>query len=80
MPPRTQPTSFTAGRRIKLGGTTYARGAAIPNAVVKGLKHATALLSRRWIIPNVDVYRRRLVNRPERPTPTSLSVTERNKL
>lgn len=75
---RQQPTSFTAGRKIVLGGTTYAKGATIPNSVVKGLKRLSALLSRRLIIPNVDPHYRRTAL--SKPTPTFLNVKERAKL
>lgn len=75
---RQQVTSFTAGRRIKLGGVTYERGDAIPNAQVKGLKKLSALLSHRWIIPNRDPAFRKTL--PHVPTPTALGVKERRGL
>lgn len=68
------PTSFTAGRVIHLAGTTYALGAQIPNTVVLGLKRASALLSRRWIIPSVNPDGS-TANR-DTPQPTAYGVTE----
>lgn len=47
------PTSFTAGRKLTLEGTTYQPGAVVPNAAVKKIKNLSAYLSRRIIIPNV---------------------------
>lgn len=46
------PTSFTAGRRIKLFGVTYQPGDAVPNAVVKTVKRMNALIARRILVPN----------------------------
>lgn len=76
--PRWVPTSFSAGRRIRLEGTVYARGAAIPNAVVAQVKHLAAYLSRRWIVPQPDPHRRR--TSPDTPTPTALNPTETRKV
>lgn len=57
---------------------TYGIGQTIPNAVVKALIRLSALLSRRWIIPNADsTYRK---TKPSTPTPTSLDPVERGKL
>lgn len=75
---RQQPTSFTAGRKITLGGVTYAKGAVIPNSAVKGLRRLSSLLSRRWIIPNRDPHFRQ--TKPHVPTPTALGVRERRGL
>jgi hypothetical protein len=52
------PASYTARKRIVLGGTVYNPGDVIPNATVKGLKHLSSLLSNRSIVPNVDLWRR----------------------
>jgi hypothetical protein len=47
------PTSFTAGRKLTLAGSTYQPGAVVPNAEVKKIKNLSAYLSRRILIPNV---------------------------
>ena len=65
------PTSYTAGRKVTLFGTTYQPGAAIPAAVVKSVRNVGALLSSRIIIPNVDPHRR-LKYRLRTPTPTGV--------
>jgi hypothetical protein len=50
---------------------TYALGDSIPNATVKGIKDLSALLSRRWIVPNVDPnYRKTPLTTP---TPTDVA-------
>lgn len=71
---RVLPTSFTAGRPLTLGGTLYAMGAMIPAAVVASVHRVNALLSRRWIIPNVDPYFSRL--RSTTPRPVDLNGAE----
>lgn len=48
------PTSFTAGRALSLEGVAYAVGAAVPPAVVARLKRASALISRGWLIPDIE--------------------------
>lgn len=72
------PASFTARKRIVLNGTVYAPGATIPNATVKGLKHLGSLLSNRWIVPNVDPWRRR--TKLPQPTPTDFGAVARKAL
>lgn len=57
---------------------TYSVGQSIPGSVVKALKYLSALLSRRWIIPNLDPSYRK--TKSSTPTPTSLSTRERAKL
>lgn len=71
-------SSYTAGRTITLGGTTYAPGATIPAATVKALKKLSALLSNREIIPNVDPWKRK--GKLKTPTPTDMSPVQRRAL
>jgi hypothetical protein len=72
---RVLPTSFKAGRPLRLEGVLYSLGQAIPAAVVARVRRANALLSNRWIIPSADPYRSRL---PERtPRPVDISWAER---
>lgn len=54
-----------------VGVVRYAPGDAIPNAVVKGIKHLGALLGNRSIIPNLDPFHRK--GKSKTPTPTDLS-------
>jgi hypothetical protein len=56
----------------------YAKGDVIPNATVKNLKNASALLSRRWIIPNFDPFFRK--TKLTTPTPTDVSSNTRKAL
>ena len=70
MPVR-KPASFTAGRKIVLGGTTYQPGNAVPNATVKAIKNLNALLSNGSLLPNADVHVRK--HRASTPTPTALN-------
>jgi hypothetical protein len=49
----------------------YNLGDVIPNATVKAIKHVSALLSRRWIIPNWDFHYRKTLSTT--PTPTDVS-------
>jgi hypothetical protein len=79
MPSRQLPTSFTATRQLNLGGTIYAAGAAIPTAVVAGIRRASALLSRRWIVPTPETYPRHSIN-SNKPAPTTLGAEERRAL
>lgn len=69
------PTSYTARKRIVLGGTVYAAGDTIPNATVKGIKHLGSLLGNRFIVPNVDPWKRRTKLR--NPTPTDFGAVAR---
>jgi hypothetical protein len=83
MPKRVPPTSFTAGRKMVLGGVTYNPGDTIPNATVKALRRLNRLLSRRYIIPNTEVYPIRKSGAARllaRPRPTSLNPRERANL
>lgn len=53
-----KPTSFVAGRKVKLqNGTTYQPGDAVPNAVAKATKHLSALIARGIIRPNARLNR-----------------------
>ena len=53
-----KPTSFVAGRKVKLqNGTTYQPGDAVPNAVVKGTRHLSALIARGILRPNARLNR-----------------------
>ena len=54
-----KPTSFTAGRKITIGGTTYQPGDPVPNATVKALPRLGALLSNGMILSNIDPYARK---------------------
>jgi hypothetical protein len=74
----TLPTSFTAGRALNIAGTLYAQGATIPNPVVAGIKKVSALLSKGFIVPNVDQAHRRTVL--SKPTPRTLDAGERRAL
>jgi hypothetical protein len=74
----TIPTSYTAGRKVTLFGTTYQPGASIPAGTVKTLRNLSVLLGRRLIIPNADPHNRR--NRLRTPTPTDISAVFRRKL
>lgn len=53
------PTSFVTTRALTLAGTAYAKGATVPPLVIAHMKNASALLSRRWIVPNADPHHRR---------------------
>jgi hypothetical protein len=64
---RALPTSFTAGRDITLEGTTYARGATIPGAVVARVRRVSAYLSRRWILPHPEGYLSKVRSKVTRP-------------
>lgn len=66
-----KPASFSAGRKIILNGTTYQPGAAVPNAVVKGLKRLSALLSNGSIITNIDLHNRK--NKASTSKPTTIN-------
>jgi hypothetical protein len=75
---RVLPSSFKAGRAIRLEGTVYARGQTIPDAVVARVRRLSAYLSSRLIVPVPDTYRRR--TREHIPTPTDLNAKERTTL
>lgn len=68
MTKRRTPTSFTAGRKVVLLGSTYQPGDAVPNAVVKSVKKLSALVSRRILVPNTDPWYRRTKARSGAPT------------
>lgn len=72
------PTSFTAGRRVVLGSTTYEPGDTVPNATVKGLADLAALVSRRILIPDAPI--RAGTNRAKRSTPGYISPSMRKGL
>lgn len=78
MPLRT-PSSFTAGRRVKLLDTTYQPGDAVPNSVVKGLRRLSALVSRRILVPNVTLRESR-DGRTRVPTPSDIGPNQRKGL
>ena len=75
MPVLKIPASYTARKRIVLGGTVYNPGDTIPNATVKGLKRLSMFLGNRSIVPNIDPYQRQ--NRIGTPTPTDLGPAAR---
>lgn len=53
-----KPTSFTAGRKVKLqNGTTYQPGDTVPNAVAKATRHLSALIARGILKPNARTNR-----------------------
>lgn len=72
------PTSFKAGRRVVIGGTTYQPGETVPNAAVKGLADLAALVSRRIVIPNAPI--RTGTNRGAKMTPSYISPSMRKGL
>ena len=72
------PTSFTAGRRVVLGNTTYQPGDTVPNATVKGLAGLAALVSRRILIPDAPI--RVGTNRGKKSTPSYISPSMRKGL
>lgn len=74
----TLPSSFVAGRALRLEGTIYAKGAVIPDAVVARVRRVSAYLSRRLIIPVPDPWHRR--TRAHVPTPTDITAKERRTL
>ena len=78
MPKYVVPASYTSGRKQTLAGTVYNPGDTIPNAVVKGLKDLSALLSNREIIPNVDPHSRR--TKVSTPTPTDVPPVVRKSM
>lgn len=78
MPLRT-PSSFTAGRRVKLLGSTYQPGATVPNSVVKQVKKLSALLSARILVPNVKLRESR-DGRTRVPGPSDINPKMRKNL
>lgn len=76
MAARQQCQSFTAGRPVRLDGVDYAVGDTIPNTVIGKVKHVTALISRRIIVPSSDTYGRPL-KVPMRTGPFRLFARER---
>lgn len=53
-----KPTSFVAGRKVKLqDGQTYQPGDAVPSAVAKATKHLSALIARGILRPNARMNR-----------------------
>jgi hypothetical protein len=78
MPKKVVPTSYTAGRDIRLSGTVYTKGQTIPNATVKAQKALSRLLSRRFIIPDKDPHGRKTKLRT--PTPTDVNPSFRKAL
>jgi hypothetical protein len=72
---------FTAGRPVTLLGTFYAKGATVPSAVVGGLRHASALISRRTLVPTSAQYpSKRASARLGKPSPVTLNAKERRGL
>lgn len=81
MPGRVLPSSFTAGRPVKLEGVSYQPGDTVPGAVVKRVRALSALLSNGTLWPDKDPSSRRLSLKKQRPTAlTAYSVTERQAL
>lgn len=72
------PTSFTAGKKVKLAGTTYNPGDVIAVAVVKAAKRASALLSNGMVRPNRDMWHRR--GKPATRRPNQLTPADRKNL
>ena len=60
--------SFVAGRKMTLNGITYQPGDAVPNAVLKPIKHLSCMISKRFLIPNQDPHQR--TTDASTPTPT----------
>ena len=75
MPKRVMPTTWTTSRQLNLGGTVYAAGATVPNAVAAGLRKLSALVSRNFLIPDKNV--RGAPVDLSIPTPAAYSPTER---
>lgn len=74
-------TTYTAGRALSLGGTAYAVGATIPNAVLRTVRKLDTLISRRFVIPSAEPYRaRKQVGRQKKPRPTHYNPQERRTL
>jgi len=71
--------TFTCNRDgLKLDGVSYAAGQTIPGEVVARIPRASALLSRRWIIPSPDSTHGKTP--PHVPQPTHLPVSTRENL
>ena len=77
MPVR-KPATFSAGRKITIGGTTYQPGDAVPNAVVKDLPRLGAMLSNGMLISDIDPYSRK--SKATTHDPTYLNPTTRKAL
>lgn len=73
------PTSFTAGRRVKILGVTYQPGDAVPNAVVKTLRRMSALINRRILVPNTTL-RGSKHSLPAVPAPNDLTPAQKRAL
>lgn len=67
------PTSFTAGKRIVLNGTTYQPGDTVPNAVAKTLQRLSALVSARFLIPNAKLTKTK--GKLSTPTPSDIKAS-----
>lgn len=59
MPARRTPSSYTAGKQITLEGVAYQPGDVVPNDVVRELRDLSALVSGRYLVPDVDPHGRR---------------------
>lgn len=73
------PSSFTAGRKLTLTGTTYQPGAAVPVAKVKHLRNLGALISSRRLVPNVPQGSHRLASRNRSARPENYGAKVRAK-
>jgi hypothetical protein len=71
------PTSFTAGKKVVINGTTYQPGASVPNAVVKSIRYLSALTNNRTLIPDIDPYRRK--TRARHPKPVDFGTSRLRK-
>jgi hypothetical protein len=76
MPVRQVPTSYTARKKVTLGGVVYQPGADVPIAVVKVQPNLSALVSSRVLVPNVDPHQRKKYKLGT-PTPTDYPASVR---
>ena len=71
-------TSFLAGRKMTLNGVTYQPGDAVPNAVLKPIKHLSCMISKRFLVPNIDPHDRS--TKASTPTPTDITTKRQGAL
>jgi hypothetical protein len=76
MPVRQVPTSYTARKKVTLGGAVYVPGDVVPLAVVKVQPNLSALVSNRTLVPNVDPHQRKK-SKLGTPTPTDYPASVR---
>lgn len=69
-------STFTAGRPMTLNGVTFAIGATVSWAQIKACKgvRVSALVARRYLIPNLDSSSRKLSVKTPRPADVPASV------